>query len=140
MELTLLDYKTFLVDDNGEKFIDLSKPTFAYLADVGIKRLYTVKEDEAMRPDKVASRVFGHTRYTDAILKINKIFNPFSLKEGTVLVIPNMDTENLHYRTPPDYKQSTSETNEVKKQFSSLCFPYTYLCIYFCSEYFKQEI
>jgi hypothetical protein len=72
-----------------------------------------------MRPDKISYRIFGTTAYTDAILKINKIFNPFSIKEGDILVIPNLSNPGLHYKSPADINKITANENDVRDQFSA---------------------
>lgn len=75
---------------NGDEIVDLISSTFNFKKSsrtgIGVIR---VREEELMRPDLVANRVYGDQNKFDVILKYNGISNPFSLNFGEFLTIPS---------------------------------------------------
>ena len=101
MNIKSLTLKNRLNDeDTGEQYFDLTAPSFKYKAELGVKALHYVMIDEAGRIDKVSEKYFGTGEYIDAICVVNNIFNPFSVEEGDILVIPNLNQLDLVYRRP----------------------------------------
>ena len=61
--------------------------------------LYTfvIPESCAGRMDKVSILLYGQNKYTDELLKLNNIYNPFSIKAGDVIVcLPQQDLVSLY--------------------------------------------
>jgi hypothetical protein len=101
MDIKSLTLKNRLTDEKtGEQYFDLTAPSFKYIAEQGIKALHYVTQDQAGRIDKISENYFGTGEYIDAICVVNNIFNPFSVEEGDVLVIPNLNQLDLLYRRP----------------------------------------
>ena len=101
MNIRSLELKNKLtVDETGEQYYDLTAPSFKYKRELGIKALHYVMVDEAGRIDKICEKYFGTGEYIDAICVVNNIFNPFSVQEGDILVIPNLKQLDLIYRRP----------------------------------------
>lgn len=101
MNIKSLTLKNRLTDeDTGQQYFDLTAPSFKYKAELGVKALHYVMIDEAGRIDKISERYFGTGEYIDAICVVNNIFNPFSVEEGDILVIPNLSQLDLVYRRP----------------------------------------
>jgi len=101
MNIKSLTLKNKIQDSaTGEMYWNLSSPSFKYLANNGVKALHYVTVDQAMRPDLVAIQWLGSSDYTDALCYVNNIFNPFSLQEGDILMIPNLQGENKLYTRP----------------------------------------
>jgi hypothetical protein len=87
MNIKSLTLKNKLVDETtGEFYFDLTAPSFIYDADLGIKTIHYVLQDQVGRIDKISEIYFGNTEFIDAICVVNNIFNPFSVNEGDVLV------------------------------------------------------
>jgi len=101
MNIKSLTLKNKLSDDKtGEQYFDLTAPSFKYKRELGVKALHYVTANEAGRIDKISQKYFGSGKYIDAICVVNNIFNPFSLQEGDVLAIPQLNQEELVYRRP----------------------------------------
>ena len=101
MNIKSLELKNRLsIEETGEQYYDLSAPSFRYKRELGVKALHYVTVDQAGRIDKISEMYFGTGAYIDAICIVNGIFNPFTVSEGDVLVIPNLDNPNLVYRRP----------------------------------------
>jgi hypothetical protein len=101
MNIKSLTLKNKLVDERtGEFYYDLTAPSFIYDADLGLQALHYVMPDQIGRIDKISEIYFGNSEYIDAICVVNNIFNPFSLQEGEVLVIPNLRRPDLVYQRP----------------------------------------
>jgi hypothetical protein len=91
---------TLSIEKTGELYYDLTAPSFTYRRDLGVKSIHYVTNDQAGRIDKIAEQYFGGSQYVDAICIVKNIFNPFSVAEGDVLVIPNLREPDLVYRRP----------------------------------------
>tara|TARA_R100001377_G_scaffold22368_1_gene12000 strand:- start:2984 stop:3535 length:552 start_codon:yes stop_codon:yes gene_type:complete len=88
------------IEKTGEQYFDLSAPSFQYKRELGAKAIHYVTVDQAGRIDKISEQYFGTSAYVDAICIINNIFNPFTVEEGDVLAIPQLDDINLVYKRP----------------------------------------
>ena len=73
---------------------------------------HIVKDDDVVRPDRVAVEHYGTTEGLDIILKFNGISDPFSLNPGETLWIP-IDTISYYKLESP----AAFEENPIKKQF-----------------------
>lgn len=114
MNIKSLTLKNKLVDETtGEFYYDLTAPSFIYDADLGIKALHYVMRDQVSRIDKISNIYFGSTEFIDAICVVNNIFNPFSIQEGDILVIPNLSRPDEVYKKP----ETISRPNVVQEPF-----------------------
>jgi hypothetical protein len=115
MDIKSFTLKNQVTDDRtGENYFDLTAPTFKYIAGYGIRSIHYVTQDQEARIDIIANLYYGGTEFVDALCIVNNIFNPFSLKEGDVIVIPDMTNEISFYSRP-----STQEkANPVQSQFT----------------------
>ena len=90
---------------------DLTRASISYKnTPVQFKKYAVVREDQQMRPDMIAFRIYGDQTYTGSLMKINAISNPFAVQEGDVIVAPTTDSIESAFTT----KESTlklSETN-----------------------------
>jgi len=59
-------------------------------------------EEEQMRPDLVANRLYSDQKYFDVLLKYNGISNPFSIEAGEILVIPQFSELQNMVVSPKD--------------------------------------
>lgn len=84
----LLRIKSVFTKANGDKVIDLISSTFKFNRDGASLGPVLVLPDEAMRPDKLAERIYGNHERWDLILKFNGVSNPFSLDSDTLLLAP----------------------------------------------------
>jgi len=85
----LLRLKNIFTMENGDKVIDLISSTFSFEKDAGISEGYIrVKDEEAMRPDLIAVRLYSDHSMYEALLKYNAISNPFSIEAGELLLAP----------------------------------------------------
>ena len=94
MDIKSLQLKNKLIDDNGQEYLDLSEPSTKQGAQIKIKGVIVVDTETEMRPDLISYKFYGSSNYVDIICKANNIFNPFSIIEGQVLVIPDFNNEN----------------------------------------------
>lgn len=73
---------------------------------------HIVKDDDVVRPDRIAVEHYGTTDGLDIILKFNGVSDPFSLNPGETLWIP-IDTISYYKLESP----TAFEENPIKKQF-----------------------
>lgn len=123
MNIKSLSLKNILLDDNLEEYFDLSVPSFT-LDNVGIKCFHVVNKDEEGRMDKIAIEYYNDTQYIDILCLMNHIFNPFSIKENDMIIIPEITSiASKVYKKPsiPTWiegsqpKKSSTNTNEKDK-------------------------
>ena len=88
------------LDKTGEGYWDLTAPSFIYDADLGVRALHYVTQDQVGRIDKISEVYFGSGEFIDAICVVNNIFNPFSVNEGDILIIPNLKRKDIVYKKP----------------------------------------
>jgi hypothetical protein len=78
---------------NSKKLVDgrykFTKPTLLFLETNETIAEHTVTEDQVGRIDLISLQYYRSGDYCDYILKWNGISNPFSIKFGDVLNIPN---------------------------------------------------
>ncbi len=109
MNIRSLSLKNKIVDEStGEFYYDLTAPSFKYKADLGVKALHYVTVDQVGRMDKISELYFGSGEFIDAICIVNNIFNPFSVNEQDILVIPNLARKDLVYSRPNPASRPTN--------------------------------
>jgi hypothetical protein len=92
---------------------DLTKASITYNnLPVSISSFFIVTEYYQMRPDLIAAIKLGDPGMVGSLLKFNAIGNPFALKEGMALAIPDSDTVNESFRIKKMQNQEVnSNTN-----------------------------
>jgi hypothetical protein len=54
--------------------------------------VYRVPKDYVMRPDLISKAVYNNDLYAEIIMKYNGISNPFTINEGDLILIPDLDS------------------------------------------------
>ena len=101
------------IERTGQQYFDLTAPSFRYKTELGVKALHYIKQDQVGRMDKVSLQYFGKSDYVDALCIVNNIFNPFSLNEGDVIIIPNLSDLAAVYSRP----NAASRPNPVLEDY-----------------------
>ena len=105
----------------GDVIDDLISSTFRYPERVTTLGPVIIKEDEAMRPDRLANRIYSDSSLWDVILKFNGISNPFSFEPDEIIFAPQMQVMMKSLTRPrivPE-KGAVSESNENEKALIS---------------------
>ena len=85
----ILKAKRFFTTSSGDTIIDLISSTFDFTKSGGAVEGYIrVKEEETMRPDLIAIRMYSDQQYYESLLKYNGISNPFSINYNDILLAP----------------------------------------------------
>ena len=108
-----MDFKSLLnkIVENGK--LILAQPTMMFVdkEDIGTTK-HEVTVYQEGRPDLIALENYGSAEHVDYLLKFNNISDPFSVKEGDVLLIPVLG---------PNYKKLerpvTEDLNIVRQEF-----------------------
>jgi len=101
---------------------DLTKASITYNnLPVSIASFFIVTEYYQMRPDLIAAIKLGDPGMVGSLLKFNAIGNPFALKEGMALAIPDDATVQESFRVKKIQNQGVSSntntnSNEVFKK------------------------
>lgn len=97
---------------NGYGIWDLTKGSMTYeRLNISIKTFFTVTEYYQMRPDVISAIKLGDDGSVGSLLKFNGISNPFAIKEGLVLAIPESSTISESFRVKKDKDQSAATSN-----------------------------
>lgn len=99
MNIRSLTLKNKFIDENKEEYFDLSAPCFD-LTNVGFSDVHLVTQDEEGRIDKICEKYYNTTENIDIVCFVNHIFNPFSVKTGDLLLIPNLTMKESIYKRP----------------------------------------
>jgi len=105
-----IDNKPLFTKPDGTMLRDLTQSMFElknrnYIA----FNVYRVPKDYVMRPDLISKAVYNNSLYAEIILKFNGISNPFSIDEGDIILIPNLDSAKETFK-------SNSELVDVNKR------------------------
>ena len=73
---------------------------------------HIVSEFDECRPDLIASRYYGDPTAVDIILKFNNISDPFSIKKGEVILVPDRETPLVRFK-----RMEAIAEDAVKQQF-----------------------
>lgn len=88
-----LDDKPLFTRPDGIEIKDLTQSIFDLKTNNFIEyEAYRVPKEYSMRPDLISKAVYNNSQYTEIILKYNGISNPFSINEGDIILIPNLDS------------------------------------------------
>lgn len=88
-----LDSKEFFTRPDGEIIRDLTQSMFENKNRTYVTyTVYKVPRDYVMRPDLISMSAYNNSLYAEIILKYNGISNPFSIDEGDVILIPDLDS------------------------------------------------
>ena len=69
----------------GDPLYDLTNATSGSYV-LRSPRAYTVNRMTEMRLDKICYELFGRIDYVHQLMKINQIYNPFSIKKGDTII------------------------------------------------------
>jgi len=89
LDLLTLAYKR-VRNVGGEDIIDLTETSFNLNRATRIEHVHKVDSATAGKPWLVSHLYYGSSSYCDLLCFFNGISNPFSLEEGQVLLIPNL--------------------------------------------------
>jgi|TARA_R110002074_G_scaffold396170_1_gene585286 hypothetical protein len=114
MDIKSLTLKNrLIIDETGEGYWDFTAPSFVYDSDLGVRALHYVMVDQVGRIDKISEKYYGSGEFIDALCVVNNIFNPFSIEEGDILVIPNLSRKDLVYKRP----NPATRPNDVQEAY-----------------------
>jgi len=100
----------------GEKILDLTRASIAFKREVRVSQAIQVTQDLAMRPDIIAKVAYGDSGMLDFILKFNEISNPFSIQEGDILFVPDLnDMKECFITSPVEIYPSLNPVNAKAK-------------------------
>lgn len=105
MEIKSLVYKNEAIDAEGNIYFDLSQSSFDF-KDNDPGTITYLSERYDSRPDLLALDFLDDPAFVDSILKVNGIFNPFTVGEGEILFVPisPRDNESAYYAYPTVYR------------------------------------
>lgn len=114
MRLTLLINKE-KIDDvySNEQKLNICEPTLTLNNEIRIIDYHTINDETQMRPDIIALDYYGTEDGLEIILKYNGISNPYSLKKGQILAIPDKKSAEARY------KQYKKVNNSPRSQFTN---------------------
>ena len=92
MFLNSIDRKPFFTKSDGETIRDLTQTMFDFKSNTFVNfQAYRVPFEYEMRIDLISQSVYNNTLHSEYILKYNGISNPFTISNGDVILIPNLD-------------------------------------------------
>lgn len=102
-----LDKKPLILRPDGIQVKDLTSSMFDLTsANYVSYNVYKVPKAFEMRPDLISAAVYNNTLYAEFILKYNGISNPFSIKEGDLILIPDLGSMEAKVAKPTSSEAS----------------------------------
>jgi hypothetical protein len=118
MFLASLDRKPFFNKKDGNIVRDLTQSMFDFRANNYTSfNAFKIPKDYVMRPDLISQAVYNNTLYAEYILKYNGISNPFSLNEGDVVLIPNLESAKLNTKTTAGSGSDADPSKKLRDSF-----------------------
>ena len=114
MNIETLNKKPRIIKNGREDKFDIVEPTLVINRQIQIVDYHTVKSDELCRLDLISEEYYGSPQYVDLILKANGLNNPFSVPEGKLLAIPELENAKTFYRTPSSNYDLESDSNKAR--------------------------
>ena len=107
---------------NGKKIKDnkliLTHPTLVLNPETKTISVYEVSADEVCRIDLISEKFFNSPDYSEYILKYNNISNPFSINEGDILNIPDINYVAVDFKIVKSIGSGAEEKEpSIRDQF-----------------------
>lgn len=100
MFLQTIDRKPLYKKKDGNIVRDLTRSMFDFRANNYTSyNVFKVSRDYVMRPDLISQVVYNNTLYAEYILKYNGISNPFTIDEGDLILIPDLESAKKNTKT-----------------------------------------
>jgi hypothetical protein len=116
MNITSLQNLIKTVDPvTNEGKLNVVTPVFKISATSAIIDIHRVQPHQTARPDLISLRYYGTTSYIDVILKANGISNPFCLKEGMFLLIPEITGAVRGYKPISKNYKPRTQFQDIKR-------------------------
>lgn len=110
MFLNSLDRKPKFVRPDGIEIKDLTSSMFDINSGKYTRyNVYRVPKEFEMRPDLISAAVYNNSLYAEIILKYNGISNPFSIKQGDLILIPALDSMQQMLAKPRGFDSDGSK-------------------------------
>jgi hypothetical protein len=91
-------------------FYDLFAKTVVANANI-VDKVFVVTDEYAGRIDLVSKYLYGSDDFTEELMTLNNIMNPWSIKQGDLLLYSSNDTNyQLMYKTDPDAQLDKKDT------------------------------
>jgi hypothetical protein len=93
MFVNSIDEKPIFKRPDGIEVKDLTSSMFDLRTNNYVNyTAYKVPKEFEMRPDLIAGAAYNNTLYAEFILKYNGISNPFTIMEGDIILIPDLNS------------------------------------------------
>lgn len=89
--MKIVDIDKIKRNEENENLFNLTTLTFQATWQGVNYNSYRVKKGEEMRIDLVCNSIYGTLEHIDIILNVNNISNPLNIKEGTIIIYPNLE-------------------------------------------------
>jgi hypothetical protein len=120
MFLNSIDRKPFFSKADGAIIRDLTQTMFDFNTNNYVSfQAYRVPLEYQMRIDLISQSVYNNTLYAEYILKYNGISNPFSISDGDVILIPNLDSAKENTKNTGVASGSDAE-NRIRNSYKYL--------------------
>ena len=117
MFVNSIDRKKFFTRPDGVKVRDLTYSMFDLGSNNYISyNVYRVPKEYQMRPDLISKSVYNNSVHAEIILKFNGISNPFSIKEGDVILIPELDSAQQKINKTGT-QEGTSKADKIRNAY-----------------------
>jgi hypothetical protein len=120
MFLNSLDRKPLFKKEDGNIIRDLTQSIFDFKSGNFINyQAYRVPMEYQMRCDLISQAVYNNTIYSEYILKFNGISNPFTISNGDVILIPDLNSAKQNVKQEQEAAGDNAES-KIRKSYKYL--------------------
>lgn len=112
---TIQNLQKVIDTETGEEKVNIAIPPFKISRNSNILNIHYVTPDQVMRPDIISKLYYGTHEYIDIILKANGISNPFCVKEGMFLLIPEQTSVMSQYKPITKSTKPRTQFQDIKR-------------------------
>ena len=112
-----IDTKPHFTRPDGIVIRDLTQSMFELKTnDYVAYNVFRVPKEYRMRPDLISKSVFNNSLYAEIILKYNGISNPFTIDEGDIILIPDLDSAKGKIKSA-GVNEADDKANKIRNSY-----------------------
>jgi len=100
--MILKSFKNLKRDEKQDKLYNIFQTTVVNNNNIELFE-YVVKREDEMRIDKVSTNIYNSNQYTEELMVLNNIIDPWSIKEGDIIYFCTLDDIQKLYSDDDDY-------------------------------------
>lgn len=112
-----MDFKSINNKKISGDRLRMTEPSILFADGINVVAEHIVTSDEVGRIDMISRKYFRGDLPSELILKYNNISNPFSINEGDIILIPELNPALKKWNTIKEIDDINLEIDNIRAQF-----------------------